>query len=470
MTPPTAAIYARISSDDGTALGVARQIEDCTALATKRGWEIVETFVDNDVSASSGVRRPEYERLIDDIKHDKLNALVVWDVDRLTRTPSELEQFIGLADAHSIALASVGGEVDLATPQGRLTARIKGSVARHEVEQSSRRLKRKFLERAEAGKSHGKVAYGYVREPKFDTSGVLVGYVEQLHPVQAEVIRKATAHLLAGEPLRSVVTSLNAAGTFSPSGEKAWSGTTLRQVLLRERNAGRRVHQGHVIGKGEWPAILDEDTFDRLVAMLRDPRRRTNSGSEVVHLLSGIAKCGRCGGTLRGTKAHVSGKKRQPRAYSCTSCFKLRRKADAVDEVVEGIVIARLSRPDAAGLFGGNPDAMRQASAQAQAVEARMEIAADQFADGGITGPQLERITTKLKPQLEAARASLRAHEPSPEMDEFTGPQAEQAWGRASIDRKRAVIEAIMTITILSSGAGKSFDPEQVKIEWKDQS
>jgi site-specific DNA recombinase len=469
VTTPTAAIYARISSDDGTALGVARQVEDCTALAAKRGWSIAETFIDNDVSASSGVRRPEYERLIEAIKREQVGALVVWDVDRLTRTPSELEQFIGLADAHSIALASVGGEVDLATPQGRLTARIKGSVARHEVEQSSRRLKRKFLERAEAGKSHGKVAYGYVREPVFDDSGVVKGYVEQLHPVHAQIIRTSAAHLLAGEPLRAVVSGLNTSGAVSPAG-KPWSGTTLRQVLLRERNAGRRVHQGQVIGRGDWPAILDEDTFDRLVAMMRDPRRRTNSGSEIVHLLSGIAKCGRCGGVLRGAAAHVSGKKRQPRAYFCAGCYKLRRKADAVDEVVEGVVVARLSRPDAAGLFGGNPGALKQASDQVQAIEARMEIAADQFAEGGITGPQLERITAKLKPQLEAARASLRAHEPSPEMDEFTGPKAGQAWERATIDRRRAVIEAIMTITILPSGAGKTFDPEQVKIEWKAQS
>lgn len=465
MNPTTAAIYARISSDDGSALGVARQIEDCTDLATKQGWTIAETFVDNDVSASTGRLRPEYLRLIEAIKHEQINGLVVWDVDRLTRTPAELEQFIGLADAHQIALASVGGEVDLATPQGRLTARIKGSVARHEVEQSSRRLKRKFLERAESGVSHGKVAYGYVREPVFNERGMPCGYVEQILPVQAQVIRSAAVRLLAGEPLRTVVKDLNEAGTMSPAG-KPWSGTTLRQVLLRERNAGRRVHQGQVIGKGEWPAILEDDIFDRLVALLRDPRRRTNSGSEVVHLLSGIAKCGRCRESLRGAAAHVSGKKRQPRAYFCPSCFKLRRKADAVDEVVEGIVVARLSRLDAAGLFGGNPEAMRQATEEAQAIEARMEIAADQFADGGITGPQLERITARLKPQLEAARARLRAHEPTPEMDEFAGPTAAEKWTSATIDRKRAVIETIMSVTVLPSGAGKPFDPDQVRIEW----
>lgn len=462
-----AAIYARISSDDGSALGVQRQIEDCTQMAAKGGWTVAETFVDNDVSASTGKVRPQYEALISAIRSGSIDALIVWDVDRLTRTPSELEQFIGLADAHGIDLASVGGEVDLATPQGRLTARIKGSVARHEVEQSSRRLKRKFLERAEAGKSHGKVAFGYVREPIIDSSGLVTGYVEHLEPEQARVIQDSAKRLLAGETLRSIVTDLNSAGAVTPRGTP-WSGTTLRQVLLRERNAGRRVHQGQVIGTGDWPPILDEETFDRLVAMMRDPRRRKNAGgSEIVHLLSGIALCGRCGGKLRGAAAHQSGKKRQPRAYFCSSCYKLRRKAEAVDEVVESVVVARLSKPDAAGLFGGNPEAVREALDQRATIEARMEIAADQFADGAITGPQLERITAKLKPQLEDARARLRANEPSPEMGEFAGPGAAAAWKSASIARRRAIIETLISVTILPSGAGKAFDPQLVRIEWR---
>ncbi|MBA2549620.1 MAG: recombinase family protein, partial [Nocardioidaceae bacterium] len=164
MPPIRAAIYARISSDDGSALGVGRQVQDCTREAERRGWTVAETFVDNDVSASTGRKRPEYERMVKALQGGEYAALVVWDVDRLTRTPAELEDFISLADVRSVALASVGGEIDLGTPQGRLTARIKGSVARHEVEQSSRRLRRKFLERAEQGKPHGQVAYGYQRQ------------------------------------------------------------------------------------------------------------------------------------------------------------------------------------------------------------------------------------------------------------------------------------------------------------------
>src|SRR5699024_9514765 len=153
MTGRRAGIYARISKDDGSALGVGRQIEDCTAEAGRRGWTVGDQFIDNNVSASKVKPRPEYTRMIEAVERGDIDAVVVWDVDRLTRKPAELETFIDLADRHGLSLASVGGEIDLSTPQGRLTARIKGSVARHEAEQMGRRIARKAEQTAREGLS-----------------------------------------------------------------------------------------------------------------------------------------------------------------------------------------------------------------------------------------------------------------------------------------------------------------------------
>lgn len=111
-----AAIYARISSDDGTALGVARQVDDCRREVERHGWEVAEVYTDNDVSASrSKVVRPAYQRMLEDVRAGHLGAITVWDVDRLTRTPRELEDIITFADEHNLKLASVGGEIDLGT-------------------------------------------------------------------------------------------------------------------------------------------------------------------------------------------------------------------------------------------------------------------------------------------------------------------------------------------------------------------
>ena len=80
--------------------------------------------------------------MLADIADGKLDAVVAWDLDRLHRRPVELEAFIDVADRHRLALATVSGDVDLSTPQGRLVARLKGSVARHEVEHKSARQRR----------------------------------------------------------------------------------------------------------------------------------------------------------------------------------------------------------------------------------------------------------------------------------------------------------------------------------------
>src|SRR5271165_5724161 len=103
-----AAIYTRISSDDGTALGVARQERDCRELVARRGWTVAGVYTDNDVSATNGKPRPAYQRLLADLADGLVDAVVVWDLDRLHRRPIELEEFLDLADRRRVALASVG--------------------------------------------------------------------------------------------------------------------------------------------------------------------------------------------------------------------------------------------------------------------------------------------------------------------------------------------------------------------------
>src|SRR3954454_2477541 len=142
-----AAVYLRQSLDrDGSGLAVARQRQDCLKLCADRGWEPVE-YVDNDTSASNGKVRAAYVRMLADVDAGRVGAVVAWDLDRLHRRPVELEHFIDLADRHRLALATVGGQHDLSTTAGRLTARIMGNVARHEMEHKSDRQKRANLQR-----------------------------------------------------------------------------------------------------------------------------------------------------------------------------------------------------------------------------------------------------------------------------------------------------------------------------------
>ncbi len=85
-----AGIYARISSDrEGDNLAISRQLADCEQLAARRGWKVVERYVDSDISAYSGRRRPEYQRMLEDVDAGVVEAVVVYHADRLHRHPRE---------------------------------------------------------------------------------------------------------------------------------------------------------------------------------------------------------------------------------------------------------------------------------------------------------------------------------------------------------------------------------------------
>jgi site-specific DNA recombinase len=466
-----AAVYARISSDpNDTALGVARQLKDCLALAERKGWPVIETFIDNDVSATSGKPRPQYVAMMSALAAGRLDALVCWDVDRLTRTPRELEDVVDLAERQGVALASVGGEIDLATPQGRLTARIKGSVAKHETEQLTRRVKAKMAERAESGAPHGRTAYGWRREQVYDDQGRRQGSRDVLHPEQAAVIRTSATAVLAGDSLRAIVARLNNQGEVTLN-NKAWTTTTLRLILLRDRNAGMRVHQGHVIGRGDWEPVLDSDTFSRVVALLTDPDRRTAPPSSAIkYLLSGLARCGVCGGPMRVLLASP-GNGRTRDSYVCQQGYHVRRARLDVDNLITALVVGRLAMPDAAAALSRDDGSqVQEARDKAAALRARLDLAADSYADGQIDGRQLARITSKLRPEMEHWDNAARAASSAPDLLDLAAPDIANRWPTLPLARQRAVIDLLLDIRIDRTsrrGGDTSFDPNSVRITWK---
>lgn len=468
-----AGIYVRISSDDGRALGVRRQREDCAALADRNGWAVVATYEDNDISASTGKPRPAYQRMMRDVTDGHLDALIVWDVDRLTRTPRELEDVIDHADRAGLKLASVGGDIDLATEQGRMLARMKGTVARYEVEQSSRRLRRKHAELAAAGAHNGRRPFGW----DLTTDGLTINQAE------AAVVRECVARVLAGETLWRIRNDLTARGVTTTTGGP-WQTQTLRRMLLRWRNCGVRTHNGEPVAPGQWEPIIDRETHERVVATLTDPGRRSNNrGTAVKYLLTSIATCGACGGPMVGVAEHsyqvrarradgtaTTRPRTYPRSYKCphAGCMGVSRRMDDVDSLVTRAVIGVLER-DGVSVLGGDPTLAASARERVAALEARLALAADQYADDMITGEQLARITGKLRPQLAAEQEHLRAALPADGLGEFAGAGAGAAWEAADVVVRRRVLTALgvrVRVDRVGSGRGSVFDPESVHISF----
>jgi site-specific DNA recombinase len=463
-----AAIYTRISQDrTGAGLGVERQEADCRDLAARLGWEIVAVHSDNDLSAYSGKPRPGYRALLADLRTGVADAVIVWHTDRLHRHPSELEEYISICERPpGIPTQTVkAGELDLITPSGQMVARQLGAVARYEVAHMIERQKRARLQAATAGKwSGGRRPFGYAAD------GATV--VED----EAATLRWAASQVLAGVSLNAIVAELNRQGSRTSTG-KPWKPTELRRALVRPRNAGLMVHRDEVVGRANWPAILDEDTWRGVCAVLGDPTRRTNTTVARRWLLSGLARCGVCGDPVRSFSATAKRRPTKP-VYTCRTGKHVIRNAAEVDAYVEAVIVERLTRPDAAELLA--PDQAGDLTglhAQDAALRARLDELGRLYGDGVIDASQLQAATASIRTQREQITAALAA---SSRGNVLAGvadaPDPAKVWAGLDLSRRRAIVEVLVDVIILPAHKGRRpgwragetyFDPASVNVTWK---
>ena len=458
-----AAIYARISSDrDGSQLGVGRQVEDCERLIERQGWQVEERYIDDDVSAYNGKPRPQYRRMLDDLRAGHLNAVMVWDLDRLHRQPRELEEFFDLCKAANVSkLASVSGDVDLSTHDGQFLARILGAVAAKESDDKSRRIRRKKQADAQAGKiaGGGSRAYGY-EDDKLT-----------VRESEALVIRECAKRLLAGEALRSICTGLNDRGVATSTGGQ-WQAQTLRRMLLGS-DPGQREHNGEIVADGEWPAIITPAETSRIRALLSDPDRRTNKVARR-YLLVRLLRCSHCGETLVARP-----KQGGVRAYQCakgpglSGCGRMSVKADPVEEFVVEAVLYRLDSPELAAAMSGQPGDPDQERWQTEIEQSRQQL--DELAamygrrEIGLTEWQAAR--TPIERRVTDAKKQLGRLTRTTALDGQVGNATElrERWSNLPLTRQHAIVAAVLDhIVVAPARRGYNrFDPDRFTPVWR---
>lgn len=449
-----AVVYLRQSLDrTGSGAAVERQRQDCEKLCAERGWTVVGTYVDNDTSASSTKPRPAYQSMLAAVGRGDVEVVVAWHVDRLTRKLTELEALIDLAQRTGVRIATVTGDLDLATDAGRLVGRILASVARGEVERKGARQRRAQQQAAQLGKpAGGRRAFGYTAD------GMNVNADE------AALVKAAYQTVLEGGSLSGVATAWNEQGVTTTAGNQ-WTHGTVRRVLLNPRNAARRTYRGEVVGPAQWPALIDDDTFDAATALLRLSERRTTVGNSRLYLLPGLARC-HCGSDVTtGRTQHGV------RTYRCRQRKgHLSRAAEPIDELVVAVVLERLSRPDALELLSDNdrPD-LGLLRGRANAIRDRLDDLTTALADGVLPLSAVRRTSDRLRKELAETEAGM-AHLGGADVltPLVQARNVVEVWAGLDLDRRRAVIDALLTVTLLAPKRGRQqFDPETVLIEWR---
>jgi DNA invertase Pin-like site-specific DNA recombinase len=461
-----AGLYLRISQDRaGEAAGVERQRKDALRLGKSRSFDIIDTFEDNDRSAYSGRRRPEWERLLAAVKSGDVKVVIAWSNDRLYRTAEQqLRLMSAVKDAGGVIVTVKDGEDDPGSAGGRLKMQVLASVAEFESARKAERIEAWHEQRVASGlpNAGGRRPYGYRRE-----GGSFV-----IQPDEAAVIRRVVRDLLHGRSVSGLVKSLNAEGVPTAQGAR-WNNQNLKRTVLAPAVAGLRAHKRTAtLVQGAWPAIIKPAQRDLLIGLFNDPTRPRRGGGPTTRtrLLSGLLVCGRCGSKMYGDGA--SG------AYTCHNstggCGGVRISRQ-VDDFVWAAALDRLrDLPDDDD--APEVDAIRE---ERLGLEQRRDDFAQRLALGSIDDRAYTVGVAAIDRALEDVdrRIGEVARSARPEIDEaIIGPGVVPGFSSAAAlsipevaywhDLIAAVVERILIAP--SSRRGVRWEPERVRIEWRD--
>jgi site-specific DNA recombinase len=438
---------------------VDRQEKDCRKVCKERGWTALVPYVDNDISAADPKKkRPAYERMLKDIANHRVDAVVVWDEDRLHRRPIELEEFVRVCESAGMTtMASVGGGgIDLNDDDALMLLRFKAAMAKREVDKIRKRIKRKKLANAESGKSNGggTRAFGYGRPPTGHTPEAKAAdnaVRNEVNPLEAVLINEAAKRILEFDTLYNIRKDWIARGIPTVTG-KPWSVTAIKAFLTRPKTAGLMQHGKDDDGKPiilydvecEWEPILSVETWEAVRAILTDPSRAQPKASRD-YPLRGILRCSECG---RWLSSMPSKRKRQ---YGCKKyeggCGHVMISADAVERYVNGLLLPMADSPGLRDLIRSE-----EAADVNEATNLVLENAEDEkqlaqmdndYADRVIPRATFLKQSNRLRDRMEGRTNKLSALRGYSALDRLGG-QVQDRWNEMSADDKRMILQSLV--------------------------
>lgn len=463
--------------------GVLKQRDDVRILADRHNRSVV-FYEDNNLSAfKRNVRRPEFLRMLADLKAGRLAGIVVYDIDRFARQPKDLEKAIDIYEDYAerkntrlIFDTMSGQNFDLSTGDGRFSARLFVNIANKSSEDARRRIKRDNQAKAKKGLYHGGTpAYGWREDDR-----------RKLDRPAAEKIRHIVHGHLGGDKIATCMEYLAEQGVINPNTGKpfTWAGT--KTLIFRARNFGLRIYQdepqyddkGNYI-LGDWEPIFttsdgtpDFELWERLVA-LKDGK--SNEGAQekstVKYLLSRIVRCGRCGYPMVGKTVWIRGTKSQTFAYNCNkshpeACGKMGVSGPRVDELIKDLVWAQVLRAN------NNRRVPQQPTTWGK--EAELKDVEEEIAElKALWEAKKVRAATYVTTldELEARRSDLKAerayHTASPAVRTITPELLKKGWAGLSVERQRIIIRTVLKAVIIHPARdgkrGGAFDPTRVE-------
>lgn len=458
-----AAIYARFSTDRQDEASIDDQIRVCTEHAKRCGFHIVERFDDQGISGAAIGNRPGVQKLIDAALTARIDAVIVTDLSRLSRSQADLPKLIDRLSTKGVRVIGVQDGYDSTRKGHKLQAGLAGIIGEAFRDMVKERTGSALRMRAEQGYHAGGSVFGYDVVPadgKF--------FRKQIDPEQAKVVREIFDRYARGESMKAIVSDLNARNVPSAGAhwkresrrkDGRWLVSALHAILHNDIYIGRLVYGTRVFvkdsdsGKREawdvsvdgstrskWDrnakarvtravdpptpwvvredaslAIIDRPLWDRVQARLGANVGAAEQRAKPRYLLSGLLTCGVCGSKMivtggEGRRHYVCGSYHGGGEHACSNSLTVLRTV--AEELLVAPVLAKLEAPVVDATVAGvrsqlkaqRRPAVRRTSSEVAKANARLADL-ERFVAAGVM------TAAEAAPAIERARAAREAAE-----------------------------------------------------------
>jgi len=315
-TPIRAALYVRVSTmeqaNEGYSVGV--QKEKLHKYAEAQSYNIADIYSDEGFSGKD-LMRPEMERLINDVKSGKIDTVLIYKLDRLSRHVKDVLELVELFDKFNVTLYSLNENLDLSSPFGRAALKMSATFSELERETIVERMEMGKNARARSGKYScpGKSPFGYKLNKEADRLEIV--------PEEAEAVRDMYAKYIEGYSFRKLYSYCKAK---YPTIRFFTNSMCCKPVIERPMYAGYYYHNGELIKAINFDPIISYETYlQAQEAIKRNTTKREHDNSP--YLLTGLIVCGKCGRAFSGKRRthKVNGKiKYTYTSYGCMARLK----------------------------------------------------------------------------------------------------------------------------------------------------
>lgn len=337
------AAYARVSTEkEEQEDSFERQVEHYTKMIqTNPKWSFVEVYADPGITGTKADKRPNFMRMIDDCRAEKIKKVLVKSVSRFARNTVDALTYIRELKDLGVSVYFESENIDTMTPGGDVLLTILAAMAEQESRTISANIKWAYQKKFEKGEVtiNTGLMLGYEKAGKTEDGRTQYRIIEE----EAAIVRRIYREYIGGKTITQISQGLREDGLVSKRGCSTWCSNTITNILKNEKYAGNAVlgktYKPDVLSKKRFkndgskspmyyaenthPAIIDEETFE---LAKEEMERRQNDKQKAVgrsrysskYPFSGILVCGNCGSRLRRHLRKVGSGKRVP-AWGCAN-------------------------------------------------------------------------------------------------------------------------------------------------------